>query len=338
MYRLSFSLLAALTAAGFTLAQEKPTYPKPTANSAEEPIAKALSLARSAEFLDNASVTWTRERKCGTCHTNYPYLMARPLIDKNAAGLAEVRLFFENRAANWETAKPRWDTEVVATAAALAINDHLTTGKLHPLTKKALDKMWTLQQKDGAWNWLKCNWPPMEHDDYFGAVFAALGVGLAPDGYANSESAKQGLARLRGYLEKTPAPGLHHKAWLLWASLHLDGLMTKEQQAATVKELLARQRSDGGWSLPALGDWRGNDGRKNNPDAPSDAYATGLLVYILRQAGTPANHDQLQKGVAWLKGNQRESGRWFVPSPNTDRYHFITNAGTSFAVMALKSC
>ena len=36
--------------------------------------------------------------------------------------------------------------------------------------------------------------------------------------------------------------------------------------------------------------------------------------------------------------NQRESGRWFVRSLNTDKYHYITNAGTSFAVLALKAC
>ena len=57
--------------------------------------------------------------------------------------------------------KPRWDTEVVATAAALAINDAATTGTLHPLTRRALDRMWTLQKPDGDWDWLKCDWPPL---------------------------------------------------------------------------------------------------------------------------------------------------------------------------------
>ena len=77
-----------------------------------------------------------------------------------------------------------------------------TTGKLHPLTRRALDKMWTLQQKGGAWNWAKCRWPPFEHDDYFGAVFAAVCVGSAPDDYAKSESAKEGLDRLQSYLQQ----------------------------------------------------------------------------------------------------------------------------------------
>ena len=56
----------------------------------------------------------------------------------------------------------------------------------------------------------KCNWPPFEQDDYYGAVFAAVGVSLAPEGYAQRESARPGLAKLRKYLQDTPPPSLHH--------------------------------------------------------------------------------------------------------------------------------
>src|SRR5205814_70252 len=81
-------------------------------------------------------------------------------------------------------------------AAALAINDAATTGRLHPLTRKALDRTWTLQKPDGGYDWLKCGWPPYEHDDYFGAIVAALGAGHAPDGYAQAPAAQAGLTRL----------------------------------------------------------------------------------------------------------------------------------------------
>ena len=316
--------------------------PKPAPNSADEPVAPKLSLAKSAEFLDGINLWWTKEKKCGTCHTNYPYLMARPALkDVPAPALDEVRKFFENRIAGWETekGKPRFDTEVVATAVTLAFNDAQTTGKLHPLTRKALDKMWTLQLKNGSWDWLKCQWPPFEHDDYFGVVFAAVGVGHAPDGYAGGASAQEGLTKLRGYLKRTAPPNLHHKAWLMWASVKLDGLMTKEQTELTIKELLALQRPDGGWSLPSLGYWQASDPKHViNKDAPSDGYATGFTLYVLRQAGVPAKDEAVQKAVKWLQTNQRESGRWFTRSLNTEKFHYITNAGTAFAVMALKAC
>ena len=315
----------------------------PTPNSPDEPLAPAPSLAKAAEFLDGVALDWTRKRQCGTCHTNYAYMLARPALrPADSPASTEIRQFFEKRVAHWDDpakeAKPRWDTEVVATAVTLAINDAGTTGKLHPSTRKALDRMWILQRPDGSWNWLKCDWPPYEHDDYYGAVFAALGVGLAPDSYAQSDAAKDGLERLRSYLQKTPPPDLHHKTFLLWASLKLDGLMSPSERDQTLKALRALQRPDGGWILPSLGAWKRRDGAPNDKDAPSDGYATGLVVYVLRQSGVPAEDESIRRGVAWLKQNQRASGRWFTRSLNTDKFHYITNAGTGFAVLALTSC
>jgi squalene-hopene/tetraprenyl-beta-curcumene cyclase len=325
------------------LAETPNDFPKPTANSADEPRAPSVSLNAAARFLDATAVSWTRERKCATCHTNVPYLIARgALKDAPPEGPALVRRFFEDRAAHWDdeakAAKPRFDAEVVVTAMALAFDDAQISGKLQPLTRKALDRMWTLQRPNGAWNWLKCAWPPFEHDDYFGAVFAAVGTANAPDGYRQTEAAQQGLKKLKQYLRQTPPPSLHHKTWLLWASVKLDGLLTDSERQQTVKDLLALQREDGGWSLASLGDWKGHDGRENDKNAPSDGYGTGFVVYVLRQAGVPAMDEAMERGVRWLRANQRESGRWFTRSLNTDRAHYITNAGTAFAVLALTAC
>jgi squalene-hopene/tetraprenyl-beta-curcumene cyclase len=318
-------------------------FPKPTANSADEPRAPSLSLPAAARFLDAVAVNWTRDRQCGTCHTNVLYLFARSTLKgATSEGAAIVRRFFEDRVAHWDdeakAAKPRFDAEVVVTAVALAFDDANTSGKLQPLTRKALDRMWTLQRPNGAWNWLKCAWPPFEHDDYYGAVFAAVGTAIAPDCYSQTEAAQQGLKKLKEYLRKTPPPSRHHKTWLLWASAKQEGLMTASERQQTIKELLALQRDDGGWSLASLGDWKGHDGRESDKNAPSDGYGTGLVVYVLRQAGVPAKDDAIERGVRWLRTNQRQSGRWFTRSLNTDRAHYITNAGTAFAVLALTAC
>ena len=72
--------------------------------------------------------------------------------------------------------------------------------------------MWQVQRPSGEWNWLKCDWPPLEHDDYYGAVLAAVAVGYAPERYAATPQAQQGVARLRQYVQKTPPPDLHHAA------------------------------------------------------------------------------------------------------------------------------
>jgi squalene-hopene/tetraprenyl-beta-curcumene cyclase len=313
--------------------------PKITRNSPNEPLAGKLSLAKSAEILDSRAVAWTRTHQCGSCHTNYSYLLARPFLKQPGSPAEdEVRKFFEKRAANWDTAKPRWDAEVIATAATLAFHDAHTTGKLHDVTRSALDRMWTLQRADGAWNWIKCGWVPLEHDDYYGAVYTALGLGVAPDGYAQSEKAQAGVTKLRRYFQNTPPPDLHHRTMLLWASLRLDGLMTPAQREETIQQLLANQRPDGGWGLAALGKYQRRDKTPNDPNGPSDGYGTGLVLFVLHEAGVPSSDSHIQRGLAWLRSNQRESGRWFTRSLNDDDQHYIADAGTAFAVMALRVC
>jgi squalene-hopene/tetraprenyl-beta-curcumene cyclase len=334
---------AAVARTGSAPAQESKPAAQPSPNSATEPVAPVASMARAAAFLDEVSVNWTRQRQCGTCHTNYPYLMARPALKGgDAPAMVEVRRFFEDRVAHWDddgkAARPKWDAEVVATAAALAINDAATTGRLHPLTRKALDRTWTVQKPSGGFDWIKCDWPPYEHDDYFGAIVAALGAGHAPDGYARSPAAQAGVARLRAYFAENPPPDLHHATMLLWASTRLEGLVTAERRRSTIERLRALQQPDGGWCLPSLGAWKRHDGTPNDPRSPGDGYATGLAVFVLRQAGVPAADPAIRRGVAWLLSHQRASGRWFTRSVNTDKYHYITHAGTAFAVLALRAC
>lgn len=334
-------VLAAILLTGVATAAEPKARPAPS--RADEPRAATASLERGAAYLDAVATEWTQSRQCGSCHTNAPYLMARPWLGlKTSAEEQKIRTFFEERVRHWDRGqkgdRPRWPAEVVVTAAALAGHDARTSGKLHSLTRQALDRMWQVQRKDGGWTWLKCNWPPMEHDDDYGAVLAAVAVSLAPDGYAQSDAARAGLEKLRGYLRANPPPSLHHKAWLLWASVRLEGMMSAAEQAQTVKELLARQRPDGGWNLTSLGDWKGYDGRVNDTDAPSDGYGTGLAVFVLRQAGLKADHAAIQRGADWLRKNQRVSGRWFTRSLNHDRAHYVTNLGTAFALLALKVC
>ena len=98
------------------------------------------------------------------------------------------------------------------------------------------------------------------------------------------------------------------------------------------------QRPDGGWSVPSLGSYVRRDGTPNPADAPSDGYATGLVVYVLRQAGVPATDLAVSQGANWLRTHQRASGRWFTRALSTDKYHYISNAGTGFAILALSAC
>jgi squalene-hopene/tetraprenyl-beta-curcumene cyclase len=310
----------------------------PTANRKDEPLAKTFSLVKAGHFLDSAALNWGTKHGCFSCHSNVSYLYARPHLSGAAPAHAEVRQGLEDLVGKrWPEKGPRWDTEVVVAAAALAYNDAATTKKLHPLTRTALDRMWKVQRKDGGFSWYKCNLPPMEIDDHYGATLAAVAAGVAPQGYANTDAARKGLDGIRAYLKANPPANLHHKAMTLWAASYLHDVMTADERKRSINELLAVQLPDGGWSAASLGSWKRADKREQDPRI-ADGYGTGFVTFALRRAGVPASDPAIKKAVAWLKANQRASGRWFTRSLSKDETHYLSDAGSAFAVMALAAC
>ncbi|MBL8851403.1 MAG: squalene--hopene cyclase [Planctomycetaceae bacterium] len=335
-------LLACCTLACRTILAAEPvtleTVVDPGANLADEPVAETYSEETAIRFLDSAALHWQKQRECFTCHTNYAYLYARPLVSSDCDEHKTVRAFAEQLVSQrWSDKGPRWDAEVVATAAALAFNDAHTTNTLHPVTREALDKMWSLQREDGGWTWIDCDWPPMEDDDGYGVCLAALAVGVAPDDYRESEAARKGLDGIRRFFAANPPPTLHHRAMLLWADSYGADVLTDDEVQQVVAEIRLLQHADGGWSLAQFGNWEREDGSPQDLET-SNGYGTGFAVYILRKSGVPADDPSIQQGVTWLKGNQRTSGRWFTRSVYKDSKHYISHIGTAFAVMAIAEC
>jgi squalene-hopene/tetraprenyl-beta-curcumene cyclase len=250
-------------------------------------------------------------------------------LEQAAAKLADAKLSPED--------KPGRVAEVVLTAAVLAQHDAATGGKLQPATRTALDRIWDVQRADGGWNWIKIGDPPSEIDDHFGATTAAIGVAVAPEGYADTPRARKGLEAVRRWLRAHPPANMHQRGMLLLAAAHLDGLMTEQEIKEAVQALAALQRPDGGWSMAALGDWKRADGAPLDRNA-SDGYGTGFVAYVLRRgAAVPASDPHLQRAVAWLKTHQRASGCWFTRSPHKND-ELSTYVGTAYAILALDAC
>lgn len=340
-----------------------------TSISADEPLARQFSAERAARYLDAAAISWQKSRKCAACHTMTCYLMARPLVSLGGPDQAEIRQFFEETVALRREAEPALPKDGISAvlinlAAGLAINDNLTTGTLHPLTRQALDRMWTVQRDDGGWQWPYRDVPPIKIREHYGVTLAALAVGLAPDNYSRTKSATDGLTGIRKFLAAHPPQCLHEKAMLLWASLNVADLQTEKQRLQTVADLLAAQRPDGGWSLASLVENSAaqqppSDELKRLQSGPghgtkfltfagqsgvyessldSDGYATGFTIFIARQSGVPRDDPRLKRGIDWLKSNQRSSGRWYTPSQGYSGLNLITNTGTAFSIMALHAC
>jgi len=291
--------------------------------TADEPIADTFSAEKAARYLDTASLHWQKTRRCAACHTNMVYLFARPALNSVAKDSGEVRGLFEEYVTNrWKQAPPKEEQDTVVVPAGLVFHDLQTTGKLASTTREALKVMWRVQRDDGGWGWRNDGFPPMEYDEHYGVTLAALITGVAPDGYADTKEAVEGLKKIRVFLRNNPPLSLHHRAMIAWTSRYVDDLMDGAQRAKTLAELLALQRPDGGWSTPGLlADWKGlkrKDGKPHDTKT-SDAYATGFVLVVARELGKQADDPHLRRGIEWLMKNQRISGKWYTRSPARDR-------------------
>jgi len=310
----------------------------PSPNRPDEPLRAKFSSSAAVGFLDTVALSWQNERKCFACHSNYAYLVVRPVVFHRTKAHEQIRAALEEVAEHPREIPGKIGVaEAVMVAAVLASNDAATTGKLHPATRKALDRMWTVQRDDGGFTWLKNEQPPSEIDDHYGATMAAIGAGIAPEGYADTPQAKAGLEKIRQYLHDNPPANLHHRAMRLLASQHVDGIMTAPERKEVVEDFFALQKADGGWGLATFGSWQRSDGKEQDY-ASSDGYGTGFAVYVLRRAGVPTDDARIQRGLAWLKTHQQQSGRWFTRSLWKDQKHYLTYDGTAFAVLALAAC
>ncbi len=309
----------------------------PGPNWADEAYAEQFSMQEAVRFLDSAALSWQKRHKCFACHSDYAYLIARPAIAHDLPAHKQIRGAAEHLALH-----PRKTgyaaTEAVMVASVLAQNDAATTGKLHPATRRALDRIWEFQREDGGWDWLDDRKPPSEIEEHYGVTMAAIGVGVAPEDYRRTPAAKQGLEKIRRYLRDHPPANTHHRAMKMLASLAVDGIMNEAERKKVVAELFDLQKRDGGWNLATLGpNWRRADGSPQDTQT-SDGYGTGFAIYVLRTAGVAADDPRIRKGVQWLKTHQRASGRWFTRSMDKDNRHYVTHSGTAYAILALAAC
>jgi len=144
--------------------------------------------------------------------------------------------------------------------------------------------------------------------------------------------------QVREWLVKTPPTDNEDRVFRLWA---LDAASaSKSDIAAAAKELLSKQRNDGGWAQLDTGDAAYTEN--------SDAYATGSALVALHQAGNLATSDPVyQKALAYLLKTQLDDGSWHIVSRSKPfqpyyesgfphgKNQFISCAATGWATWAM---
>ncbi len=187
------------------------------------------------------------------------------------------------------------------------------------------------QMPDGRWAFGTDGRPPLCADgDIAATVLSMRGLQLyAPN---VDKAAYKEAVRLAGEWLARSQPRTHDdQSWrllgLAWAGTNKDAT----QKA--VREMLAAQHSDGGWS--------------DLTSMDSAAYATGKALFALHTAGLPVSDPAYQRGVRFLLTTQMKDGSWYVRTraaglqPYFDNGfpygvdQWISAAATSWATMAL---
>jgi len=330
----------------------------------------------AAQYLDVRQTWWMNwpkarrdhETACISCHTAVPYALSRSTLrhslNEARASTPEREMlgYIARRVTLWDELEPFYSdqkvgprktvesrgTESVLNALILARYDS-QQGRLTELSKQAFEHMWATQLTTGAdagsWEWLNFHNAPWESNEshYWGATLAAVAVSIAPDDYSRSPRIQPGLTALRDYLERNyDTQPMANRLVVLWASARLPHLLSAARRAALLNDVRRLQRNDGGWSLTDYGEWKRHD---NTPlDARSDGYATGLTVFALKEAGISASQPEMKRATRWLIANQDAAqGLWPAYSlnkkrdPSTDVGRFMSDAATSYAVMALEA-
>ena len=337
-------------------------------------VAPSWNQKAAAHYLDSREIWWQswdaakrdHTTVCVSCHTVVPYALSRSSLRGSLGEAAptkqeqillnnvlrrvtlwnEVQPFYPNSKSGPTLATDSRATESVLNSLILSTYDqqknHLTA-----IARSAFDNMWALQIKSGeqagGWNWQNFSLAPWESNEsqYNGAVLAAIAVGRAPDNYQHDAKIQENLRLLRGFLRREyDQQPLLNKVYVLWASARLPGLLDEKERAALVATLASRQQSDGGWSVNDLGTWKRHDDTAE--ETKSDGLATGLTVLALEQSSVGGA--SARRGLAWLAQNQsQDDGKWSAWSlnkkrdPSSDVGHFMNDAATGFAVLALEN-
>ena len=172
--------------------------------------------------------------------------------------------------------------------------------------------------------------PPLNFDDFAPTAYMirALRSYGRPE---NDADTRLRIARAGKWLLGAKASRTQEHAFrvlgLVWASADRRAI------DAAARALQSLQRADGGFSqLPTI---------------DSDAYATGLALFALHEAGMTPAHRVYQAGLKFLLTTQAADGTWHVKSRSLefqpyfesgypyDHDQWISAAGASYAVLAI---
>ena len=311
----------------------KPT-PAPAASAAEsrtnprEAISRALAVTQpvAGKFLHNGG--------CSSCHSQYLNGMAvgaarsagvktEPALE-NEDTRATLILRGSLQEAFFEAQEPGDSSEAVGFAllqlASAGVPQSLAIDSM-------VHHMAAMQRKEGDWQTFEGR-PPIESGE-FGQTARAIRALRSFPIPARKEEFEQRIQRAAAWVEKAEPLTTEDRTMqilgLVWAG--------HTAPAGRVKELVGKQRTDGGWGQT---DYH-----------QSDAFATGEALWALHESGMTSSDPVYRRGVDFILRTQQEDGTWHVVSRSFgfqpyfqsgfpyEQDQWISQAGTAMAVIGL---
>jgi ankyrin repeat protein len=187
------------------------------------------------------------------------------------------------------------------------------------------------QTSDGEWPYPAADTRPPICSDYIGQTAVSMRALQLYAPRTDKAAYDQAIQLAASWMAKAKSTNNDDRSYRL-LGLAWYGKDKDDTQKA-MRELLAKQRPDGGWS--------------DLESMESSAYATGKSLYALQTAGLPASDAAYGRAVKYLLSTQQEDGSWYVRTramafqPYFDAGfphgfdQWISAAGTSWATVAL---
>ena len=273
---------------------------KPVTLAAETPDART-AVARSVMLLENTEQKFFRQTKCFACHEQPP--------TEFAASAARAKgISIDQKAAQERVSRITSTINLSALEGAAALGgadnnlysvEALVRGGYAPdrNTDVVVANLAASQGGDGGWHLPGYSRSPIQDSDFSRTAMAMRALKTyGPPGRATEM--KQRIERGKQWL-------LHAEPVILEdMDMRLVGVAAAGSSAAEIRKLadpiVALQRADGGWA--------------QRSGFPSDAYATGMTLWALNEAGVMRPD---AKGVKFLLGTQSADGSWRVTSRAT---------------------
>lgn len=277
---------------------------------------------RAIVYLQAESANWLKTRKCAACHHAPMPLWALSEAERNGYAIDKKYLTEtiesllgskENLLASKIFPDPAAPPDprpqgrglnlglpfLAFAGQSMSERNEGQQQSLKLITEEILNK----QQPDGSWEFFATlRRPPINESQVTDAywIIIALEGELSPEA---PESLRGALSKAIDWLNAAPPSDIHQvKALKLLRATRLG--QPRESLQPTVDELLALQRSDGGWSQTV-------------PEWKSDAFATGQTLYALSLAGYSVERPEIKRAIDFLVATQSPDGSWPMLSRST---------------------